>query len=324
MSFSNEVKNESARVKINSSSEMLAEFSGLIRMCGNLKLKNNSLSFEFISENASVVRRIYTFLRNYSDEIEAFVKRSKQLKRKNVYVVLIDDIYVIDEILYDTGFVKNKKYLNMNYSVPKSIVGDEDEIKAFIRGSFLGAGSISNPEKSYHMEMLVERKEHGEYIKKLLNSLGFNAKIAKRKQKFIVYLKEAEQISDFLAVIGAHQALLRFENIRVVKDLRNNVNRIVNCETANLTKTVNASTEQIKNIEYLIEKDEFKNLDYDLKEVAQARIHNRNASLSELEELLDNKYTKSKINYKLKKINKTAMELRGVDDERNEGYVDKR
>lgn len=322
MSFSNDVKNESARVKIDSSSEMLAELSGLIRMCGNLKITSNNLSFEFVSENASVVRRIYTFLRNYSDNVEAFVKKSTKLKRKNVYVVLIDDAYVVDEILYDTGFIKNKDYLNMNYKVPKNIVVNENEKRAFIRGSFLGSGSITNPEKSYHMEMLVQRLEHGEYIKNLLTDLGFNAKISKRKQKYIVYLKEAEQISDFLALIGAYQALLKFENIRVVKDLRNNVNRIVNCETANLTKTVNASTEQIKNIEYLKSKDEFDNLEFDLKEVANARLDNRNASLKELEKFLDNKYTKSKINYKLKKINKIAIELRGVDDEGNESYVD--
>ena len=184
----------------------------------------------------------------------------------------------------------------------------EEYQKALIRGLFMGAGSINNPENKYHLEMIVANKESLQQIKTILENLGIQIKTLYTKQKYSLYLKEGEEISKFLALIGANKAVMKFEDIRIQREMRGKVNRLVNCESANLNKTINASIEQIAAIKKLKETKKFNKLDDNLKEIANLRLENPDMPLSELGKLLKNPIGKSGVNYRLKKIMEIANE----------------
>lgn len=184
----------------------------------------------------------------------------------------------------------------------------EEEKRAFIRGLFMGAGSVNNPENKYHLEIIVANEENLWMVKELLENLGIHIKILQTKQKNSLYLKEGEEISRFLALIGANKAVMQFEDIRVQREMRGKVNRLVNCESANLNKTINASIEQIAAIRKLKQNGKFNKLDENLKEIANLRLENPDMPLSELGKLLKNPIGKSGVNYRLKKIIEIANE----------------
>lgn len=184
----------------------------------------------------------------------------------------------------------------------------EEEKRAFIRGLFMGAGSVNNPENKYHLEIIVANEENLWMVKELLENLGIHIKILQTKQKNSLYLKEGEEISKFLALIGANKAVMQFEDIRVQREMRGKVNRLVNCESANLNKTINASIEQIAAIRKLKQDGKFNKLDENLKEIANLRLENPDMPLSELGKLLKNPIGKSGVNYRLKKIIEIANE----------------
>lgn len=184
----------------------------------------------------------------------------------------------------------------------------EEEKRAFIRGLFMGAGSVNNPENKYHLEIIVANEENLWMVKEILENLGIHIKILQTKQKNSLYLKEGEEISRFLALIGANKAVMQFEDIRVQREMRGKVNRIVNCESANLNKTINASIEQIAAIRKLKQDGKFNKLDENLKEIANLRLENPDMPLSELGKLLKNPIGKSGVNYRLKKIIEIANE----------------
>ena len=185
----------------------------------------------------------------------------------------------------------------------------EEEKRAFIRGLFMGAGSVNNPENKYHLEIIVANEENLWMVKELLENLGIHIKILQTKQKNSLYLKEGEEISRFLALISANKAVMQFEDIRVQREMRGKVNRLVNCESANLNKTINASIEQIAAIRKLKQDGKFNKLDENLKEIANLRLENPDMPLSELGKLLKNPIGKSGVNYRLKKIMEIANEL---------------
>ena len=178
----------------------------------------------------------------------------------------------------------------------------ENEIKSFIRGIFLGSGSVNNPENKYHLEIILRTKESAKTVKKILDKIGINMKELERKNGFSLYLKEGEEISNFLAFIGANNAVLKFEEIRVLRDMKNNINRKVNCETANISKIVNAAVKQTDAIKKLQQTGKFEKLSDNLKEIATLRIENPDASLIELGQMLKNPIGKSGVNHRLKQI----------------------
>lgn len=180
----------------------------------------------------------------------------------------------------------------------------EEDLKAIIRGAFMGSGSINNPEKEYHLEVDFENKKNLEEIVKILQHLGIQVKTFQNS----IYIKEGEEISKFLALIGANKAVMKFEEIRIQKEMRGKVNRLVNCETANLNKTINASIQQIEAIRKLQETGKFQKLDDNLKEIAKLRLENPDMSLIELGKLLKEPVGKSGVNYRLKKIMEIADE----------------
>ena len=188
----------------------------------------------------------------------------------------------------------------------------QDEVKrAIVKGCFLGAGSVSNPEKQNHLEIGFSSKENLEYVNNICRMYNINLKELITDDKYMLYIKDGEEISKFLALIGANKAVLEYEDIRIIRELKNNINRKVNCETANLNKTVSASVDQVDDIKLIMKLKKFEELPDYLKEIAYVRLENPDASLKELGDLLENKISKSGVNHRLKKIHEIADELRG-------------
>ena len=213
---------------------------------------------------------------------------------------------------YDIAVQGNLFVITVNKSILKNIETIEnlnaEQIKWLIRGTYLGSGSINNPEKKYHVEIGISKKNDAEIIIEYLKKYDIKSNLTEKNGEYTIYLKDGEKISKFLALIGANKAVLKFEEIRVQREMNNKINRIVNCETANLNKTINASIEQIEAIKKLKSNKKFEKLDDSLKEIAELRLKNPNASLIELGKMLKQPVGKSGVNYRLKKIMEIANE----------------
>jgi len=314
MSFSSVTKNELSRMEISKKCCAMSELASMVRMNGTIQISNGNINLKFTTENAAIARRIFTILKNiYKVDVEVMVRRNRQLKKNNSYLIIVNDRSISQKILIDVGFLKkeNQDIFNPSYKVPKSLIKNRCCKRSYIRGAFLGGGSINNPEKAYHLEFVTNNTEHAKDLSNIINSFGLNSKVLSRKDNYIVYLKEGEQISDLLNIIGAHQALLKLEDIRVLKDVRNNINRIVNCETANLEKTINASVRQVEQIELIKDKMGLNKLPKNLKEVAELRLNNPDYSLKEIGAMLDPPIGKSGVNHRFNKIQEIAEDLKG-------------
>ena len=198
------------------------------------------------------------------------------------------------------------KMWDMNSSMKQ----DEQLARLCIREAFIKSGSMNDPNKKYHLEIMFKTKKKAEEMKTLLNNFNINAKIIKREKEYMLYLKDGEEISEFLALIGANSSVIKFEEIRVLKETRNDINRLVNCETANLNKTINAAVKQIEDIKLIKRKRKFSNLPENLQEIAELRIANPDVSLIELGKMLKEPIGKSGVNHRLKKLSAIAEDLR--------------
>ena len=313
MSFSSTTKNELARLPIENDCCALAELAAIVRISGVIQVnKMKKIRLKFVTENAAIARRIFTLLKNiYDVNIEVMVRKNKQLKKNNNYIIMVNSTDITKKILGDVGFLDDENnFFTVNYKTPERLIKNRCCRRAYIRGAFLGGGSISNPEKSYHLEFVTNNEEYSGELSGIINSFNLNSKTIERKENYVIYLKEGEQIVDILNIIGAHQALLKFEDIRVLKDVRNNINRLVNCETANLSKTINASLRQVNNIELIQEEVGIENIPKNLQEVAYLRLNHRDASLKELGKMLDPPLGKSGINHRFRKIEEIADKIR--------------
>ena len=187
---------------------------------------------------------------------------------------------------------------------------DEQLARLCIREAFIKSGSMNDPNKKYHLEIMFKTKKKAEEMQILLNNFNINAKIIKREKDYMLYLKDGEEISEFLALIGANSSVIKFEEIRVLKETRNDINRLVNCETANLNKTINAAVKQIEDIKLIKKKHKFSSLPENLQEIAELRIANPDVSLVELGKMLSDPIGKSGVNHRLKKLSEIAEDLR--------------
>lgn len=313
MSFSSIVKNEICRIPEDKDCCQIAELSAVMRMSGTIHINGKQgLSFRISTENPAIARRVFTLLKNlFKIHSDILVKKNNSLKKNNVYIIVISPDMGAKDILLKTAILKEHNgAISINNKIGADIIKKSCCKRAYLRGAFLGGGSISNPEKTYHMEFVANALEHAEELMKLINSFDLNAKVIQRKNSFVVYLKEGEQIVDLLNVIGAHTALLELENVRIYKEVRNNVNRLVNCETANLNKTVDAAVRQIDSIKLIQQKVGLRKLPPNLREIAELRINYPDVSLKELGEMLNPPIGKSGVNHRLRKIEKIAEELR--------------
>ncbi|MBO9129923.1 DNA-binding protein WhiA [Bacillus sp. 165] len=308
MSFASETKKELTNLEIKDCC-VKAELSALIRMNGSLSFSNRHIVIDIQTENAAIARRIYKLLKKrYDVTVELLVRKKMRLKKNNVYIVrlvektkeVLEDLHIISE-----GF-------SFTHNISASLIKKKCCKRSYSRGAFLAGGSVNNPEtSSYHLEIFSLYKEHNEAICELMNEFGLNSKTLERRKGFITYLKEAEKITEFLNIIGAHNALLKFEDVRIVRDMRNSVNRLVNCETANLNKTIGAALRQIENIRYIKETIGLDILPDKLREIAELRVNFQDVTLKELGEMVSGgKISKSGINHRLRKIDEIADKLR--------------
>ncbi|WP_296112912.1 DNA-binding protein WhiA [uncultured Limosilactobacillus sp.] len=307
MSYASEVKKELTGIEVRDQNAR-AELMALIRMNGALGIANQEMTLNIQTESPAIARRIYSLIRQlYQVECDISVRRKMKLKKNNTYVVRLN--YHAQDILGDLGILEG---FQIKERVPVELLADDLMIRSYLRGAFLAGGSVNNPETSrYHLEIYSLYEEHNEMIAEMINQYGLNARMTNRRSGYIVYLKEAEKIADFLQLIGATTSMLKFENIRIVRDMRNSVNRLVNCENANLDKIANASNKQIENIKYIDARVGLGNLPEKLRAIAETRLQHQEVSLKELGELVPGgPISKSGVNHRLRKINDYADQLR--------------
>ncbi|MDQ0115903.1 DNA-binding protein WhiA [Paenibacillus harenae] len=308
MSFAAQTKKELTLIEADSCCER-AELSALLRMNGSVSVSSRKVVLDISTENAAIARRIYSLLKKHYDmHIELLVRKKMRLKKNNVYIVRIPS--GVQEILSELGIVSEG--FMFNNGIDKEIIRKPCCKRSYLRGAFLAGGSVNNPEgSSYHLEIATLYEEHCTALVELANKFDLNARCIERKKGFILYIKEGEKIIELLNIIGAHQALFKFEDVRIMRDMRNSVNRIVNCETANLNKTIGAAVRQIDNIKLLQKEVGLDSLPEKLKEVAEIRLQHPDMNLTEVGEMLRGKVSKSGVNHRLRKIDELAEKIRG-------------
>ncbi len=310
MSFSSEIKDELARLQNEKECCRRAELAGLLRTGLMLRQVRGEPVLLFNTEHASVSRLLFTHIKGQIiSGPEVYGQKTTRLKKHVVYRLELHKVHSMDEniaFLRDLGIRVHPDEKRLVYD--RFIMKNRCCMRAYLRGGFLAVGSIINPDKSYHLEMAFMDKDIAEEYRLWMEHFQLKPKRITRKGYEIVYMKEGQDIVDFLNIIGAHHALMEMENIRILKDMRNQVNRIVNCETANLEKTVNASVKQVEAIKYLDEVLGLENLPPGLKEIARLRLENPEASLTELGKMLTPMLGKSGVNHRLRKLEKLASD----------------
>ena len=309
MSFTKEVKSELIRKMGKEKCCQIAELAALIKVIGSLEIANNNLVLKLETKNPAVARRLYQLLqKQFKFKAEIIVRKNMYLEQNNYYIIKIPPQERTKQLLMDCGLLsENYRFI---YKIKEEFINRDCCSKAYLRGLFLAGGSINEPSSDYHLEIGIEYKEYINELKKLFDKFQIDLKSRKKKDLQFIYLKKADDISKFLSIVGAHSSLMEFENARIYKKIRNRVNRIVNCETANLNKTVKAAQKQIEDIELIAEMKGLKELTPSLREIAELRRENPYASLRELGELLEPTLSKSGVNHRLRRIANLADELR--------------
>ena len=302
MSFSGQIKEELAQVISSPRHCQLAELAALVQFCGHIE-EDGSLLVQ--SENPLVIRKCFTLLKK-TFKIEAVAKSQMQTLNYRLFVTGEVAFRVLEALkICDTA-----GHLMMRHLTDPVLIKNSCCKRAYLRGYYMAVGSMSDPYKSYHLELVCGLQAQAEQLLKILHDFSLDAKMIVRKKYHVVYMKEGENIADFLNITEAHKALMEFENTRIYKGMRNMVNRKVNCEAANITKTVNAATRQVEDIRLIREKMGLEGLPEPLRQMAYVRLENPQASLGELGKLLDPPVGKSGVNHRLRKLGELAKELK--------------
>ena len=313
MSFSARVKEELSRRIPAARHCRIAEIAAILGMCGTVGIHEESYHIRIYTENVTVARKLFLLLKEtFGIRSEILIRQSHTPGKSRAYVVLVRDAESVRRILLACKMIDRDGEIGENYRTVRDYILRQDCCRrAFIRGAFLASGSISDPERSYHLELVCQNEERAEQLRDIIATFGLDAKTVVRKKYYVVYIKEGNQIVDLLGLMGADIALMDLENIRIVKEMRNTVNRKVNCETANLNKTVSAAMRQVADIEYIRDTKGLEFLPAQLEEMARVRLEAPEASLLELGQMLDTPVGKSGVNHRLRKISEIADGLRG-------------
>ncbi len=312
MSFSGEVKEELSRQFHKSRHCQIAEIAAILSFVGRLEEVQGQKILHVYTENLSLARKYFVLMRKtFHANVRIAVRQNVYLHKSRIFVI---SLVVPDEIRKVLLAVKweNEKGEDIRGGgvVNRLLVQNTCCRRAFIRGAFLSAGSMSDPEKSYHLEFVCSEQHKAEHLREIVNSFGMDAKIVLRKKSYVVYLKEGSQIVDMLNIMEAHVALMNLENVRILKEMRNSVNRQVNCETANINKTVSAAVKQVEDINYIKSVRGLDSLSDNLREIALLRLEYPQAALKELGTYLEPPVGKSGVNHRLRKLCEIAEELR--------------
>ena len=314
MSFSIKVKNELANHISNATHCRIAELAALISMCGSVMIdENNNYKIRIKTETQPTAEKIKKLLwKTFKVDVDISTRENAYSKVGRTYTLLVGDHQQALKILQATKLINENNEIGENFSITNNIVIMKDCCKrAFIRGAFMAAGSISDPNKSYHFEIKCNSEKKAKQLIELLENYNIDGKMVARKGGYVVYIKEGEGIVDVLNVMEAHVSLMEMENVRILKGMSNYYNRQVNCETANIKKTVATSVRQIDYIDFIIQNKGIDYLPEKLQDIAWVRKENPDASLQELGEMLDPPLGKSGVNHRLRKICQIAQELRG-------------
>ncbi|PXV91504.1 hypothetical protein C8E03_10361 [Lachnotalea glycerini] len=317
MSFSSDVKDELSRQVSLGRHCQIAEIAAIISLCGRVIISiEDKYCIKVHTENVAVARKYFTLIKKtFNINTEISIRRNVYLKKSRTYSILIKGHEDSKRVLNACKLIHNDE-IKENMSIINNLVIQNSCCKrAFIRGAFLAAGSLSDPEKFYHFEIVCANKNKAQQLQEIMKAFDIDAKIVRRKKYYIVYIKEAAQIVQILNVMEAHVALMNLENVRILKEMRNSVNRQVNCETANINKTVSAAVKQIDDIKYIKKHMGFEGLSEGLGEVARIRFEYPEATLKELGALLNPPVGKSGVNHRLRKLSNLAQELREFDKE---------
>lgn len=329
MSFSTKVKEEIGKHGSAGRHCQIAELLALVLTTGEVELKNSQVKLILKLENELIADKICELIHKLFDKKVMFERHSKyiEIDDQNMIDLLLqtiklsdyvdyleenwleeEELQIIDENADMYVFSKGVSLQNCNF--PKQVIQKDCCKKAFIRGMFLASGSVNDPNKAYHFEVVVHNRDMAEAVRDTINSFSLDAKVVKRKKYYVVYLKEGSMIVDILNVMEAYVSLMDMENVRILKDMRNDINRRVNCETANIQKTVNAARRQIEDIEYIEKTKGLKYLNDSLRMLAELRLQEPDANLAELGEMLNPPVSKSGVNHRLRKISSIAKELK--------------
>lgn len=305
MSFSSTAKSEICRLPIGSDCCELAELTALLHTAGSISISGRGVALRLDTEHAGVARRAFQIIKSLYGTSAKMEMHTNRLKQNHIYTLVVDPesakMIVLDTHLMDSD--------GIHMSAQAAAQRECCRI-AFVRGAFLGGGSVTNPERRYHMEFVCSQEDFAQELLNIMVQLDVAAKIITRGQSFVVYLKESDAIVTLLTMMGAHTAILNMENIRIIKSVRNNVNRKVNCDSGNLSKTVNASLQQQDYIETIRDHAGLDTLSAPLREIAEARLSLPEATLGELAEALGT--SKSTVNHRLRKLGSIALQLKNT------------
>ena len=313
MSFSSKVKEELSKDCNNPRHCCIAETAAIISMCGKVIFdEKDRVRIEIHTENVTVARKYFTLLKKtYNINTDISIRHSSSLNKSRSYILSVNDDETARKILMTCRLMKPFGVIEEDFSISDSLIIQRECCKrAFIRGAFLASGSVSDPVKTYHFEIVCLSEAKAKQLQMIMETFNINARVIKRRKYFVVYVKDSSQVVDLLNIMGTYNALMDMENVRIVKDMRNNVNRKVNCETANINKTVSAAVKQIEDIRFIQMSSAFDELPESLQEMAELRVRYPEATLAELGQLLDTPVGKSGVNHRLKKISLFADELR--------------
>lgn len=308
MSFSSEVKEELSRQFQKSRHCQIAEIAAVLGFAG--KVEESVL--QVYTENLSLARKYFMLMKKtFHADVKIAVRQSRAIHRNRVFVISLTQPEEVKKVLQAVKWQDEEgRDIRGKELAHGLLVQNGCCRRAFIRGAFLSAGSMSDPEKSYHFEIVCSTQEKAEQLMEIINSFEIDAKIVLRKKSYVVYVKEGAQIVDMLNIMEAHVALMNLENVRILKEMRNSVNRQVNCETANINKTVNAAVKQVQDINYIQETVGLDSLPENLREIAEVRLQYPEAPLKELGTFLEPTVGKSGVNHRLRKLCEMAEDLR--------------
>lgn len=310
MSFSSDVKEEIVLTSFSNEKEKKALLSSLARINGTISMSNGSFLLEIRSENAKIAKLLFVLIKDlYNKEARILVAKKMKLKKNNVYLVQVRENGL--EILENLDIYRSGKLDN---NPGKEIVRTQHEMRAYLMGCFLASGSVNDPSsKHYHLEMTTHSEKHAEFLIKLMSKFELNAKVIKRRNVFVVYLKKSEEISDFLRIINANNCVLDFEEERINKDYWNSNNRLNICELSNEVKTIQSANKQLEFIEKIYNNSKEYMLDFKDKQIVEIRRENPEANLQEIADIYNERYgtniSKSGINHRLRKIKEIANNI---------------
>ncbi len=302
MSFSSDVKNEIIKSCESGKKLRICQILGMICFGAKLVGTSDGFRFRFQSENPKISRLLYTVLKN-DMKLDAGIRIHKSVKNAAYHVVVENEEHIRRLFRY-VGLIGPADELGsfINYKINSQLVKTSNEKKAFLKGAFLAGGSVTTPQKNFHLEFATTHYRLSTDFEKLLESLSMSPRTVMRKSSYVVYFKSGEEIADILTVLGAYDSVMEYHNIKIIKEMRNSINRKMNCETANMTKTIDASMAQVKAIEKLEKLGILSQLSEQLREIAHLRLEHRELSLQELGSMLSSPIGKSGVNHRLRKL----------------------